>query len=251
MAMKLQNRTAVITGGSTGIGAATARLFAEDGANVVLADIHDAAGIKLAEELQSSGRRALYVHTDVSKAKDAKRLVQRCQESFGGLHILFNNAGVLLSPYESVAEFTEENFERNLDVNLKGTFLVTKFAVPLMERTEGGRVVICTASGAGVRGASSSLAYGASKGGIQGFCMTLEHQLRPLGIRVYWLCPGSIATPLKLNMIAEAALREGRDPEEAKREAMKGLGDPVGVGRIVLFLASDDSLYLENPIFTR
>lgn len=249
--MELSNRTAIITGGSTGIGAATARLLAEHGANVVVADIHDGPGLQLVEDIRSSGRKALYVHTDVSRAEDDQRLSQSCEETFGALHILFNNAGVLLSPYATVTEFTEENFDKNLDVNLKGAFLVTKFAMPLMQRTAGGRVVICTASGAGVRGGSSSLAYGASKGGIQGFCMTLEQQLRPQGIRVYWLCPGSIATPLKLNMIAEAAAREGRDPDQAKREALKNLGDPLGVARIVLFLASDDSEYLENPIFTR
>ena len=133
-------------------------------------------------------------------------------------------------------------------VNLTGSFLVAKAVVPAMKRAGRG-VIILVASGAGVRGGSSSVAYGSSKGAVHGLAMVLEPQLAPLGIRVNDVCPGSLDTPLKRQNVIDGAVAHGEDPDAALARA--GLGDPRGVARVLAFLASDDADYVRGSIFTR
>jgi NAD(P)-dependent dehydrogenase (short-subunit alcohol dehydrogenase family) len=144
----------------------------------------------------------------------------------------------------------EATFESVLDVNLKGTFLTVKAALPLLRKAEKG-VVLCLASEAGTKIPSSSLAYGASKGGVHGFTMTLETQLAPHGIRVNEICPSSIATPMRIENLVDRARAAGRDIEQARAEAIREAGDPMGVARILAFLASPDADYMRGTIFTR
>jgi NAD(P)-dependent dehydrogenase (short-subunit alcohol dehydrogenase family) len=246
--MRLAEKVAVVTGGARGIGAETARLFAREGAAVVIADVLEAEGEAAAAEIAAAGGRAAFQRADVSDPEQADALIGAAVARFGRLDVLVNNAGVLLGAHVPLAEFDRDAWRRVLDVNLNGTFYCTQAAAPHLP--EGG-VVLCVASGAGVRGGSSSLAYGASKAGIQGLAYTLEAQLRPRGIRVNVVCPGNLATDMKLGVIRAEAERAGASPDAAVAHAMPGLGDPAGVARVLLFLASEEGSYVVGTVFTR
>ena len=158
------------------------------------------------------------------------------------------SAGVLTGAFKTIEELSEEDWDATLDTNLKGTFLSAKYAAPLLAAA-GKSVLLIIASGAGVRGGSSSYAYAASKAGQHGFHYKLEGELGPKGVRLHVICPGGIATPLKLKNIAQGAEATGRDPEEAKRNAV--LGDPMGIARVLAFLASEEGSYVRGTVFTR
>ena len=247
--MQLANKVAVITGGATGIGAASAILYARAGAKVVVGDINVADAEKTVETIQSEGGIARFVRTDVTVEAEVANLMKTADEVFGQLDVLVTSAGILSGPDIRIDQFDPAMFASVIDVNLKGTFLSVKYAVPVMER--GGGVILCIASGAGVHGGSSSVPYGSSKGGVNGLVLTITAQLAPLNIRVHTICPGSIVTPLKLGQIAESAERRGQSPEAAVEAARQSLGVPEGVARVLTFLASDDASYVRGPISTR
>ena len=248
--MQLENKVAVITGGSTGIGAASAILYTRAGAKVVIGDINVEDGEQTEASIKSEGGVAKFVRTDVTVKAEVAKLMEITDEAFGRLDVLVTAAGVLRGPGMRVDQFDDATFDDVIDVNLKGTFLAVKHATPLMERSGGG-VMLCIASGAGVRGGSSSVAYGSSKGAVNGLVLTVTSQLAPLNIRVHTICPGSIATPLKLGQIAESAKQAGQDPDEAVKQARRSLGEPMGVAKVLTFLASDDADYVRGPIDTR
>lgn len=248
--MKLTNRVAVITGGATGIGAATAIGFARAGARVVVGDINLEDGEKTVKSIQSDGGAARFVRTDVTVESEIANLIKTTDQAFGRLDVLVTCAGILWNPDIRVDALDETAFESVINVNLKGTFLAVKHVVPVMERTGGG-VVLCVASGAGITGGSSSVAYGSSKGGVHGLVLTITPQLAPLNIRVHTVCPGGIKTPLKLGQIVASAERAGESPEDAVEGALPSLGDPSGVARVLTFLASDDASYVRGTIYTR
>jgi NAD(P)-dependent dehydrogenase (short-subunit alcohol dehydrogenase family) len=246
--MKLAGRTALITGGSTGIGRATAIRFAGEGAAVVIADVNEEDGRSAVAELESRAGRALFIRCDVRREDEVAEAVAEAREWGAGLHLLISAAGILQGAYRSVEELDLATFERVLDVNVLGTFLVCKYGAPAIEASGGG-VILCLASGAGVSGPSSSLAYGSSKGGVNGFCMTLARDLGPRGIRVNVICPGSLDTPMKRQNVMDGAVAAGRDPHETL--AGTQLGDPDGVAKVLAFLASEDADYVRGVIFTR
>ncbi len=248
--MQLTNKVAVITGGATGIGAASAICFARAGAQVVVGDINLDDGEKTVASIQSEGGNARFFRTDVTIEAEVAHLMKTADRVFGRLDVLLTCAGILRSPHIRVDAFDETTFESVIDVNLKGTFLSIKHVAPIMERMGGG-VVLCVASGAGVTSGSSSVAYGASKGGVHGLALTITPQLTPLNIRVHTICPGNIKTPLKLSQIAESAERVGGSPEAAVENARQSLGEPSGVARVLTFLASDDASYVRGTIYTR
>ena len=142
----------------------------------------------------------------------------------------------------------EDDWDATIVTNLKGTFLTAKYVAPLLEKA-GESIFLLIASGAGVRGASSSHAYAASKAGMHGMHYKLEQELGPKGVRLHVICPGGIATPLKLENVAQGAVAQGQDPELAQRNA--NLGEPIGVARILAFLASEEGSYVRGTIFTR
>ena len=250
MDIRLNNKVAVITGGSTGIGAATAIEYARAGAKVVFGDINETDAEKTVKAIREEGGVAKFLRTDVTVETEVVDLMKTADTEFGGIHVLVTAAGVLRGPNVRIDAFETATFDSVLDVNLKGTFFALKHAVPIMDRCGGG-VILCIASGAGVRGGSSSVAYGSSKGGVNGLVMVVENQISPMNIRIHTICPGGLATPLKLGQIAESARREGQDPDAAVANARKSLGDPAGVARVLTFLASDAAAYTRGQIFTR
>ncbi len=250
MDIGLNNKVAVITGGSTGIGAATAIEYAKAGAKVVFGDINEEDAQETLNTIVENGGVGKFQRTDVTIETEVEDLMKTADTAFGGIDVLVTSAGVLRGPSVRIDDFEAATFDSVIDVNLKGTFFALKHAVPIMGRESGG-VILCIASGAGVRGGSSSVAYASSKGGVNGLVMTVENQVGSMGIRMHTICPGGLATPLKLGQIAESAKRDGQDPDEAVANARNSLGDPAGVARVLTFLASDAASYTRGQIFTR
>lgn len=248
--MPLQDRVVLITGGGRGIGAAAAQVIAAGGGRVVLGDLLDAEGTETAAAIRAAGGRAIFVRTDITREEDCARLVQAAVDAFGKLDALICCAGILQGAMLQAEALDPAVFERVLRVNLQGTFLTVRAALPHLRKADK-PVVLLLASEAGVKIPSSSLAYGASKGGVHGFAMTLEAQLAPHGIRVHDICPSSIATPMRIENLVDRARAMGQDPEAARRKAVEEAGDPLGVAKILAFLASPDADYLRGTIFTR
>ena len=248
--MQLADRVVIITGGGRGIGGATAQLVAAQGGKVVIADMLEAEGEQTAAAIRTAGGQAVFVKTDVTKEEDCARLAATAVERFGKLDALICCAGILQGAMLQAEALEPAVFERVFTVNVKGTFLTVRAALPHLRKAKQPAIVLL-ASEAGVKIPSSSLAYGASKGGVHGFAMTLEMQLAPHGIRVNDVCPSSIATPMRIDNLVDRAKAAGKDPEEARAQAIKEAGDPAGVARILAFLASADADYMRGTIFTR
>jgi NAD(P)-dependent dehydrogenase (short-subunit alcohol dehydrogenase family) len=248
--MRLKDRVVVITGGGRGIGAATAHAVVAEGGTVVIADMLAAEGEATRDALRAAGGRAVFVTTDVTQEADCLRLAQTAVDQYGRLDVLICCAGILQGAMLQAEALDPATFERVLSVNTKGTFLTVRAALPHLRKAEKAAILLL-ASEAGTKIPSSSLAYGASKGGVHGFAMTLEAQLAPQGIRVNEICPSSIATPMRIENLVDRARAAGRDPEQARAEAIKDAGDPAGVARILAFLASADADYVRGTIYTR
>ncbi|HIH01622.1 TPA: SDR family oxidoreductase [Thermoplasmata archaeon] len=238
--MKLKGKVALITGGTEGIGLATARLFLQEGAKVVISSRSPEKGAKALVELSELGE-VMFVRADVSRADDASMMVESVVSRFGSIDIVFNNAGVFVE--RTVEQTTEEEWDRLIDTNLKGTFLVSKHAIPHM-RAHGGGVIINNSSDAGLVGNRVSAAYCASKGGVTLLtkAMALDHAKD--NIRVNCVNPGVVDTP----MVAQEATLSG-DPEKYMKQMdrdhpMGRIGRPEEVAKAVLFLASDDSSFV-------
>lgn len=248
--MDLTDTIILITGAAQGIGEATARRCAALGATVVVADRLGAAAEQVAADIRAAGGRAEGASIDVRDDDAVAALLAGVRERHGRLDVLICAAGVLQGAYQQPEDLPTDVFDFVMDVNVKGVYLCVKHATPLLAASDRG-VVILIASGAGVRGPSSSLAYGASKAGVNGFGMTLEAHLAPRGIRVNVVCPGNIDTQLKREVVVADAARSGRDTAEAVAQARQGFGDPAGVARVIAFVASPDADYLRGVVFTR
>ena len=248
--MRLKGKVAVITGGATGIGRAAALQFGLDGAEVIVADVNDVEGVATARAITQVRGAAQFVRTDVSSETDVRALMKDVDDACGHLDILVNCAGIFQGMEVRVDDFEDDRWEQVIAVNLKGSYLCAKHAVPLMEK-RGAGVILLVASIAGVTVPSSSIAYGASKGGVHGLAISLERQLTPLKIRVNTVCPSDIATPLKIATIEEIADRKGKTRAAAMAEWQPRLGDPAGVAKVMAFLASSDGAYVRGTVVTR
>jgi NAD(P)-dependent dehydrogenase (short-subunit alcohol dehydrogenase family) len=248
MAGRLAGKVAVITGGARGIGGATAIRMAADGAKVVVGDLLEAEASETLSRIEQEGGEAVFVRTDVTSEDACRALAQAAVDRFGRLDIIVTSAGILHGAFQSIEELELETFERVQDINVRGTFLAVKHAVPHMKRAGGG-VVLCISSGAGVRGGSSSIAYGTSKAGVHGFVLCVEQALARDNIRAHAICPGSVNTVLKRENVAEGAQKTGRNPDQALANAQ--LVDPAGIAGVLAFLASDEGDYVRGTIFTR
>jgi len=239
--MRLENKIALITGGTSGIGEATAILFAREGARITITGRNDDRGQAVARKIAEEGGKAVFVHTDVRTAADCGQAVGETLRKFGGLDILFNNAGVFYP--HTILECTEEEWDLQMDTNLKGTFLMSKAALPgMIER--GGGVIINNSSGWGIAGGDSAVAYCASKGGVVLLtkAMAIDHGKQ--GIRVNCICPGDVDTP----MLPEDARMRGLKWEDylegCASRPMGRIGTSDEIAKAALFLASDDSSFM-------
>lgn len=244
--MRLNEKVALVTGGSSGIGRETCTLFAAEGAKVVVVDVNDDAGRETVELITSAGGEAVYVHADISQAADCENMVRTADEKFGKLNVLFNNAGIMHSDDGDAQQTSEEVWELTMKINLKGVFLGCKYGIPAIRRAGGGSV-INTASFVALMGAATpQLAYTASKGGVLAMTRELAVIHARENIRVNALCPGPLKTELLMSFL---------DTEEKKQRRlvhipMGRFGLAAEMAKAALFLASDDSSYMTGAEFT-
>jgi NAD(P)-dependent dehydrogenase (short-subunit alcohol dehydrogenase family) len=239
--MRLVNQSALVTGATSGIGEATALLFAREGARVAVTGRNEGRGRRVVEAIEKVGGRAIFVRIDVRKAADCRSAVDETVKAFGRVDILFNNAGVFY-PHDTL-ECSEEEWDEQIDINLKGTFLMSKAALPgMIARSRG--VIINNSSGWGIVGGDKAVAYCASKGGVvlMTKAMAIDHGRQ--GIRVNCICPGDVETPM---LPVDAKLRGQKWEDYLAGCANRPLGR-VGtvdeIAKAVLFLATDDSSFM-------
>jgi NAD(P)-dependent dehydrogenase (short-subunit alcohol dehydrogenase family) len=239
--MPLTNKVAVITGGASGIGRATALLFAREGASVAVADIDKAAGNRLVHEIGSSGGRALFEATDVTLASDCERIVERAIREYGAIHILFNNAGTIRRA--SVTELSEEAWDRVMELNVKSMFLMSREVIPHMAGIGGGSI-INMASGWGLAAGPKAAAYCASKGAVVLLTKAMAIDHGPQRIRVNCICPGDTDT----NMLRSEAQQLGEATDaflaEAARRPLGRVGKAEEIAQAAMYLASDASSFV-------
>ncbi len=241
---KLSGRVAIVTGAASGIGRASAQLFAAEGASVVAADWELPGGEAAVAEIRAAGGEASFVKVDVSNAEEVRRMVQAAIERHARLDVLFNNAGVE-GEQAFTADCTLENWDRVIGVNLRGVFLGMKYAIPQMLKSGGG-VIINNASVAGIVGFQGMPAYCASKGGMIQLTKAAALEYAKQNIRVNVICPGVIATPMVDRFLGGS--EETRKAFEAL-EPVGRFGEPEDVARLALFLASDDSAFCTGAPF--
>lgn len=239
--MRLVDKVVLITGGTSGIGRATAILFAQEGAKVSITGRNESRGQEIVEEIKKAGGEMIFIRADVRFAEECQRSVKKTLQTFGRLDILFNNAGVWFP--NTILDCTEEEWDLTVDISLKGTYLMSKFALPTMI-AQGSGVIINNSSGWGIVGGANAAAYCAAKGGVVLLtkAMAIDHGSQ--GIRVNCICPGDTETP----MLIEDARKRGIPWEEylvdAADRPLKRIGTPEEIAKAVLFLASDDSSYM-------
>jgi NAD(P)-dependent dehydrogenase (short-subunit alcohol dehydrogenase family) len=242
---RLAGKTALITGGTSGIGRATAVLFGREGAKVAVAGRDQARGQEVAAEIEGAGGTSIFIRCDVRLAEECQQAVDRTIQTFGRLDVLFNNAGVFYP--HTILECTEEEWDLTVDISLKGTYLMSRFALPPMI-AQGGGAIINNASGWGLVGGNEAAAYCAAKGGVVLLtkAMAVDHSHQ--GIRVNCVCPGDVETP----MLTQDARKRGMSWEaylaEAADRPMGRIGQPDEVAKAVLFLASDDASFVTGAV---
>jgi NAD(P)-dependent dehydrogenase (short-subunit alcohol dehydrogenase family) len=238
--MRLEGKVALITGGASGMGKVASQLFASEGAKVVLTDVSDEAGEATAAEIAASGGEAAFVHADVSNETNAKSMVDIAVGRFGGLDVLYNNAGVMMSADGSVDTTDESVWDTTLAINVKGVAFGCKFGVPAMIASGGGSIINVASFVAWLGAATSQTAYTASKGAVLAMTREIAVEYARKGIRCNALCPGPIDTPLLAELLSDPARRQRR----LVHIPMGRLGQAEELARAALFLASDDSSFM-------
>lgn len=235
--MRLVGKIALITGAAGGMGRAAAGLFASEGAKVVIADVAVNAGEEAAREIRAAGGEAVFVRADVSSAADAEAMVRFAVERFGGLNVLYNNAGIFHPDDGGTIETAETIWDRVIDINLKGVWLACRYGIPGLLRSGGGSIINVASFVALVGAATPQIAYTASKGGVLAMTREIAVEYARRGIRANALCPGPIETPMLAELLS--------DPQ---RRARRLVHIPIGrfgqaeeVARAALWLASDES----------
>lgn len=238
--MRLKDKVAIITGGGSGFGEVTARLFAREGAAVMLADINGNAAQAVAESIVAQGGQAAWAQTDVTKAASVEAMVRVALNKFGCVDILFNNAGI--EGFGTAIDTDENTWERIFAVHVRGAYLCSKYALPSMIDSKRGGVVVNVSSVAGLVGIRNMLAYSAAKGAIISLTRSMAADFAQYGIRVNCVAPGTTMTPMGQRLVEgdsqeQLALRMSRYP-------LNRFGQPEEIAQAVLFLASDNSSYM-------
>jgi dihydroanticapsin dehydrogenase len=242
--MELEGKVAIITGAASGIGRATAILFAKEGAKIIIVDVNNNGGEETVKLIKKDGKQAVFIHTDVSKELDVKNMVKIIKESYGKIDILVNNAGVVL--VKPITETTEQDFEAVVNANYKSVFLCTKHVLQLMKK---GGAIVNVASISGHVGQINHAIYGGTKGAIIALTRALAWELASLGIRVNSISPGSVETPMLLGDVEIEAKRLGVSMDKIRKErsdigALHRWAEPKEIAYAILFLASDKSSYI-------
>jgi NAD(P)-dependent dehydrogenase (short-subunit alcohol dehydrogenase family) len=241
MAGSLDNKTALVTGGGSGIGRAASLAYAKDGARVVVADVNVEGGEETVQMIKETGGEAILVHADVSNPEDTQAMVDQAVGAFGSLDCAFNNAGIgggrdrLLT-----ADYLEEDWDRVISINLKGVWLCMKAEIPQMLK-QGSGAIVNTASIAGLVGLSGTVAYVAAKHGVTGLTKAAAMEYAKSGIRVNAVCPGYIETPLVQGIFDRV---EGYRERVAARHPMDRLGEPEEIAQAVVWLSSDAASFV-------
>ncbi len=235
--MRLEGKVALISGGARGMGAAEARLFASEGAKVVLGDVLESEGQQVEAEIAEAGGEAVFVHLDVTSEADWQQAVDTAIERFGGLHILVNNAGIWNGG--NVETQTIDGWDRIMDINAKGVFLGTRAAIPAM-RGSGSGSIVNISSVAGIIGSVGATAYNASKGAVRILTKSTAVQYAGEGIRCNSVHPGPIETQMIREVYPDDETRNSR----VSAIPMGRMGEMDDVAKGVLFLASDEASYM-------
>jgi len=233
---RLENKTAIITGAANGIGLAAARLFSEEGAAVVLADIDDENGQAAAEEINQRHGKAHFVKTDVASETEVRQLVQETITHFGDLDIMYNNAG--FEEYYKLHELPAESWDRQVDINLRGCYLGCKFALEHFMKQKSG-TILNTSSIAGVLPSRDRAAYNAAKGGIILLTKNIALEYGDYNVRANAICPGVVRTRM-------IGIRDDSELKEIGKKAsvLNRVGEPEDIARAALFLVSDEASYI-------
>lgn len=243
--MRLAGKVALITGAASGIGKETAVLFAAEGAQVVAADVNDAAGEEVVAEIRSAGGEAVYVRADVSKTADCENMVRVAEETFGKLNVLFNNAGIMHSDDDNAMTTSEAVWDLTFAINVKGVFFGCKYGIPALQRAGGGSIINTASFVAHLGAATPQLAYTASKGAVLAMSRELAIIHARENIRVNALSPGPLRTELLMKFL-------NTDEKKQRRLVhipMGRFGEAKEMAKAALFLASDDSSYMTGTEF--
>lgn len=242
--MKLKDKVAIVTGATSGIGRATAVLFAQEGAKVVAVGRRPAEGEATVTTVRQNGGEGIFVRADVSKTLDVKALVSKALAAYGRIDILFNNAGINAdSAKKPLADLSEEDWDLTMDVNVKSVFLTSKYVIPEMMKGGGG-VIVNASSNAGLVATKNRSVYIASKGAVTQLTKSMALDYAPFGIRVNCVCPAFVETEMTL-AFAESARKDPKVWESIlDRHPIGRIGTPADVARAVVFLVSDESSWI-------
>jgi len=244
--MRLQEKVALITGAGSGIGRESALLFAQEGAAVVVVDVNVAGGEETVAQVQAQGGRAIFVRADVSKDAECQAMVAAAEKEFGGLHILFNNAGIMHAADDDAVKTEESIWDLTMNINLKGVFLGCKHGIPALRRSGGGSIINVASFVALLGAATPQLAYTASKGGVLSMTRELAIIHARENIRANAICPGPLRTELLMKVLNTDEKRRRR----LVHIPMGRFGEAVEIARAALFLASDESSFVTGSTFT-
>lgn len=243
--MRLKDKVAVITGGSSSIGRATCLLFAQEGAKVAIVDINDVGGAETLDAIKAQGGEAIYTHADQSQAADCQKMIETAESAFGKIDILFNNAGISHAADDDALNTSEEVWDFTFDVNVKGVFLCCKYGIPALRRAGGGSIINTASFVAHLGAATPQLAYTASKGAVLSMTRELATIHARENIRVNALCPGPLRTELLMKYLDTPEKRNRR----LVHVPMGRFGEAEEIAKAVLYLASDESSYVTGSSF--